>query len=311
MQQLSYQVDAVSAKTRLDVYLAGVQSEISRSRLQKLIDDDCVSVNGAPAVAKYKVKAGDRVEIRVPSARPLDLPAEPISLNIVYEDDCMVVVDKPPGMVVHPAPGHSKGTLVNALLHHCKDLSGIGGVERPGIVHRLDKDTSGLVLVAKTEAAHKSLARQFKQREIRKVYLALVRGQVKKDKGVIDAAIGRHKVHRKKMATQKEGGREATTEYEVLACYPHFSYLRLFPKTGRTHQIRVHVASLGHPILGDATYGGKVEAKYMKMQRQALHAHRLELSHPLTGEPQVFICPLPADMEHYLESHSPIQKNVR
>jgi len=311
MQQLSYQVDAAAAKTRLDVYLCQVQSGISRSRIQKLIGDDCVSVNGAPVAAKYKVKPGDRVEVRVPDVRPLDLAAEPIALNIVYEDDCMVVVDKPPGMVVHPAPGHATGTLVNALLHHCQDLSGIGGVGRPGIVHRLDKDTSGLVLVAKSETAHQSLARQFKEREIKKVYLALVRGQVAKDKGVIDAPIGRHKIHRKKMAVQRQGGREAATEYEVLARYPHFSYLRLFPRTGRTHQIRVHVASLGHPILGDATYGGKLEGKTMKMPRQALHAHRLQLKHPLSGEPMVFTSPLPQDMKFYLESHSSIGKNDR
>lgn len=303
MQLFRYQVEVASLNQRLDLFLTQVQKEISRSQIQRLIEQDHASVNGEPARAKYKVKPGDIVQLSVPDPTPLDLPAEPIPLNIVFEDECMVVVDKPPGMVVHPAPGHSTGTLVNALLHHCKDLSGIGGVERPGIVHRLDKDTSGLVLVAKSEMAHQSLARQFKQREIKKVYLALVRGNVSKDKGVIDLAIGRHKIHRKKMAVQPEGGRSATTSFEVIARYPHFSYLRLFPKTGRTHQIRVHVAEMGHPILGDKTYGGKMDAKYMKLPRQALHAHQLEIRHPISGETKIFVSPLPEDLDSYLKNH--------
>lgn len=309
MQQLTYKVDSASTKKRIDLFLSNIQKEISRSQVQRLIELENVSVNGVPVRAKYKVKPGDIIKIRVPEPTPLDLPAEPIPLNIVYEDDCMVVVDKPPGMVVHPAPGHFTGTLVNALLHHCPDLTGIGGVERPGIVHRLDKDTSGLVLVAKTEMAHRSLTNQFKQREIKKVYLALVRGIVKADSGVIDLPIGRHKIHRKKMATQKEGGREATTAFEVIARYPHFSYLRLFPKTGRTHQIRVHVASLGHPILGDKTYGGKLE-KHMKMPRQALHAHQLEIRHPISGEPKIFFSSLPQDLDFYLKNHKPLGEKL-
>ena len=214
MQEITYKVDPdgtktgakTGAKKRIDLFLSNIQNEISRSQVQRLIEQEYVSVNGEPVRAKYKVKAGDVIQLRMPEPTPLDLSAEPIPLNIVFEDECMVVVDKPPGMVVHPAPGHSTGTLVNALLHHCRDLSGIGGVERPGIVHRLDKDTSGLVLVAKSEMAHRSLARQFKQREIKKVYLALVRGNVLQDQGVIDLAIGRHKVHRKKMAARPDGG---------------------------------------------------------------------------------------------------------
>lgn len=291
------------------MFLAEVQKEISRSQVQRLIEQDHVSVNDEPVRAKYKVKPGDIVQLRVPDPTPLDLSAEPIPLNIVFEDECMVVVDKPAGMVVHPAPGHSTGTLVHALLHHCTDLSGIGGVERPGIVHRLDKDTSGLVLVAKSEMAHRSLSSQFKEREIKKVYLALVKGNVVKGKGVIDLAIGRHKIHRKKMAIQQEGGRSATTSYEVIARYPHFSYLRLFPKTGRTHQIRVHVAEMGHPILSDKTYGGKLDAKHIKMPRQALHAHKLEIRHPISGEPKIFISPLPEDLDFYLKSHQSIEQN--
>jgi 23S rRNA pseudouridine1911/1915/1917 synthase len=309
MQQLTYKVDPASTKKRLDLFLSNVQQEISRSQLQRLIELEKVSVNGLPVLAKYKVKPGDIVEVNVPDPKPLDLPAEDIPLNIVYEDECLVVVDKPPGMVVHPAPGHSTGTLVNALLHHCPDLTGIGGVERPGIVHRLDKDTSGLVLVAKTETAHRSLARQFKQRTIQKVYLALVRGIVKAHSGVIDLPIGRHKIHRKKMAPRKEGGREATTAYEVIAHYGHFTYLRLYPKTGRTHQIRVHVASLGHPVIGDTTYGGKLDEKYMKMPRQALHAHKLEIVHPLSQETKIFVAPLPHDMDFYLQNHKSLREN--
>ena len=303
MQQFKYLVDGSSAKKRIDLFLAQVQKEISRSQVQRLMEQDQVAVNGMPVRAKYKVKTGDTVEIRIPAPTPLDLPAEAIPLSIVYEDDCMVVVDKPPGMVVHPAPGNFTGTLVNALLHHCQDLSGIGGVERPGIVHRLDKDTSGLVLVAKTETAHRSLANQFKQRKIKKVYLALVRGIVKADGGVIDLPIGRHKIHRKKMATLKQGGRDANTGFEVIARYPHFTYLKLSPKTGRTHQIRVHVASLGHPILGDKTYGGKLDEKHMQLPRQALHAHQLEIGHPVSGELKNFISPLPQDLDFYLKNH--------
>jgi len=307
MREVTYKIDPSGTKTeakkRLDLFLSNIQKEISRSQVQRLIEQDHVSVNGQPVSAKYKVKPGDIVQLRVPDPTPLDLSAEPIPLNIVFEDECLVVVDKPAGMVVHPAPGHATGTLVHALLHHCQDLSGIGGVERPGIVHRLDKDTSGLVLVAKSEKAHRSLSSQFKEREIQKVYLALVRGNVAKDKGVVDLALGRHKVHRKKMAVRQEGGRAAVTAFEVIARYPHFSYLRLFPKTGRTHQIRVHVAEMGHPILSDKTYGGKLDARHMKMPRQALHAHRLEIRHPISGEIKTFVSPLPDDLDHYLKSH--------
>lgn len=303
MQLFRYQVDNSLLNKRLDLFLTRVQKEISRSQVQRLIEQDHVSVNGQPVSAKYKVKPGDIVQLRVPDPTPLDLSAEPIPLNIVFEDECLVVVDKPAGMVVHPAPGHATGTLVHALLHHCQDLSGIGGVERPGIVHRLDKDTSGLILVAKSEKAHRSLSSQFKDREIQKVYLALVRGKVLRDKGVIDLPLGRHKVHRKKMAVRQEGGRSAVTAFEVIGRYAHFSYLRLFPKTGRTHQIRVHVAEMGHPILSDKTYGGKLDARHMKMPRQALHAHRLEIRHPISGEIKTFVSPLPDDLDHYLKSH--------
>ncbi len=296
MQCFRYTVAGSSGRLRLDHYLAEIQADFSRSRLKKLIESGRVAVNGVSVKSKYRVQAGDVVELTVPPPEPMDLAPESIRLNIVYEDAGLVVVDKPAGMVVHPAPGHARGTLVNALLHHCgADLMGIGGVERPGIVHRLDKDTSGLVLAAKTEAAHSSLSRQFKDRSVGKVYLALVRGEVASDRGVIDAAIGRHPVHRKKMAL-RESGRKAVTRYQVIGRGEDVSYVRLQPETGRTHQIRVHLASLGHPILGDALYGGKTGTGSLRIGRQALHAHRLTIDNPASQNRQEFESPLPADM---------------
>jgi len=296
MQQYEYDIDPACAGKRLDVFLAEVQADISRSTVKKLIEASRVSVNEASAKAHYKLKEGDRVTLSVPDPEPLEVQAEAIPLSIVYEDDCLIVVDKPAGLVVHPAPGHSSGTLVNALLHHCKDLTGIGGVERPGIVHRLDKDTSGLIVAAKTEAAMQSLTRQFKDRTIEKVYLAFAKGTFALKSGVIDAPIGRHKIHRKKMSTRAATSREAETRYEVLEQLNGYAYVRLYPKTGRTHQIRVHLASLGHPILGDALYGGTLGPNLPKISRQALHAHRLRLIHPMTGSSLQLESPLPSDM---------------
>ena len=301
MKRYEFTVNADSSRERLDVFLSVQQTEISRSRLKKLIVEGRVTVNGVEQRAGYKVRTGDRITIQVPAPVALDTSPEDIPLDIIFEDEYFIVLNKPVGMVVHPAPGHSAGTLVNALLHHCNDLSGIGGVERPGIVHRLDKDTSGLVIAAKTESAHKNLARQFKKREIQKEYLAIVKGNVKTDKGSIHAPIGRHKVHRKKMDTRALNGREAQTEYEVVHRSEGWSYLRLWPKTGRTHQIRVHLASIHHPVIGDNLYGGKSPG--LKMARQALHAHRLELKHPITDSNLSFCAPLPPDMAIFLQSH--------
>lgn len=308
MEQYEFKVDAESSRERLDVFLSARQTEISRSRLKKLIIEGRVTVNGEVRPVGYKVREGDQITVQVPAPVALDAVAEAIPLNIIFEDEYLIALDKPAGIVVHPAPGHSTGTLVNALLHHCKDLSGIGGVERPGIVHRLDKDTSGLVLIAKTETTHKNLAAQFKEREIRKEYLAIVKGNVKKDKGSIHAAIGRHKIHRKKMDTRASNGRDASTEYQVVHRSKGWSYLKLWPKTGRTHQIRVHLASIHHPVIGDQLYGGK--STEFKMPRQALHAHRLELKHPITESNLSFLAPLPQDMEDFLRSHGydPLQK---
>ncbi|OGW23445.1 MAG: RNA pseudouridine synthase, partial [Nitrospinae bacterium RIFCSPLOWO2_12_FULL_47_7] len=282
------------------VFLSETQTELSRSYLQKLIDDGQVTVNGSHVRAKHRLKVGDHVALNVPDPTPLETAPENLPLHILYEDDWILIIDKPAGMVVHPAPGHGSGTLVNALLYHCSGLTGIGGVERPGIVHRLDKETSGLVVVAKTDAAMQSLAHQFKERLIRKEYLALVKGKMERLSGVIDTPIGRHKIHRKKMSIDMQKGRDALTRYEVIASFENYSYVRLFPKTGRTHQIRVHLASIGYPILGDKQYGGKSVQGLPEISRQALHAHKLELLHPHTAKPLVFESPLPPDMASLL-----------
>ncbi len=302
MKQYEFEVTSDdSSRERLDVFLSAQQTEISRSRLKKLITEGLVTVNGSNRPAGYKVRLGDRITIQVPALVTLDASPEPIPLDIIFEDEHLIAVDKPAGMVIHPAPGHSSGTLVNALLHHCKDLAGIGGVERPGIVHRLDKDTSGLIIVAKSEPAHKTLVEQFKERKIYKEYLAIVKGNVKKDKDSIHDSIGRHKKHRKKMDIRALNGREAYTEYQVIHRSEIWSYVRLMPKTGRTHQIRVHMASIHHPVIGDNLYGGK--STHHQMERQALHAHRLQLKHPVTGLNLSFFSPLPSDMKTFLQSN--------
>jgi 23S rRNA pseudouridine1911/1915/1917 synthase len=304
MQHYEFEVNETSIKKRLDVFLSENLQDISRSRLKKLIDENCVTVNAKSRPAGYKMRLGEKVELQLPPLEILDTASENIPLDIIFEDEHMLAVNKPAGMVVHPAPGHSAGTLVNALLHHCDDLPGIGGVERPGIVHRLDKETSGLMLIAKSETAHKTLALQFKNREIKKEYLAFVKGKVKNDKGSIDSPVGRHKTQRKKMSTGGNHSRPACTHYEVLQCCKNWTYLKLLPETGRTHQIRVHLASLHHPVIGDKLYGGKnPNSGILKMDRQALHASHLELNHPISGVSLSFSANLPIDMENFLQSH--------
>jgi 23S rRNA pseudouridine1911/1915/1917 synthase len=303
MRRFEFLVDSNHQALRLDVFLSESQNEFSRSYLKKLIEQGHASVNDSLAQAKYRLKAGDRVILSVCPPTVSGIEAESIPLKIIYEDEAMLAVNKPAGMVVHPAPGHSKGTLVNALLSHCSDLSGIGGVERPGIVHRLDKDTSGVVLIAKNEIAHRSLAGQFKNRKVKKTYLALVRGVVKPTSGIIDTSIGRHKTNRKKMTATMDQGRQAETRYKVLETLGHFTYIQLFPKTGRTHQIRVHLASIHHPILGDKLYGGIITGSYLKMPRQALHAHKIEIEHPINKLPLVFEASLPPDINNYLVTY--------
>ncbi len=281
---------------RLDRYLAGQGLGLSRARLQRLIREGWVTLNGGDTKASAVVKCGDRVRVRIPPARPLEIEPEDMPLCIVHEDAHLVVVDKPAGLTVHPAPGNANGTLVNGLLALYPDLPGIGGWQRPGIVHRLDKDTSGLMVVAKTEEAHHSLSEQIQGRRIKKGYTALASGQVADGEGVIDAPIGRDPNHRKRMAIVKRG-RASKTRYVVVRRMDDATLAEVFPVTGRTHQIRVHFASLGHPLVGDSLYGGKSDL----LERQFLHAHLLGFEHPLSGERVEFRSMLPEDLREVLE----------
>ena len=279
---------------RLDLFIARRLSELTRSRVRNLIDAGAVSINDeTPRKAGVKLAVGERVRVSMPPPRPSTLQPEPMALRIVYEDGDLLV-DKPAGLAVHPSPGHSSHTLVHGVLAHCPDLSGIGGEGRPGIVHRLDKDTSGLIIVAKNDAAHVSLARQLKERKVEKTYLALVEGRIEPAEGIIDAPIGRDPRHRKRMAVV-EGGREARTRYRLLREVAGRSLVEVRPKTGRTHQIRVHLASIGFPICGDALYG-RAASLPAGLTRQFLHAHRLAFRHPATGERLELEAPLAEDL---------------
>jgi 23S rRNA pseudouridine1911/1915/1917 synthase len=283
---------------RLDRWLAGQMPDLSRSRIQALIREGHVRVNGGPAKASYTVRPGDRVLVVVPPPQPSALVPRPLPLAIVYEDDDLLVVDKPPGMPVHPGPGHRDDTLVNALLGRGGSLSGIGGVLRPGIVHRLDKDTSGLLLVAKNDAAHQGLAQQIRGRLLQKGYLALVWGVPAPPEGVIDAPIARSPRDRRRMAVVP-GGRPARTRYRVLRVFPRCALVEVFPETGRTHQVRVHMQSIGHPLVGDPLYSRR---RTPLLGRQFLHAHLLRFTHPRTGEAMAFHSPLPPDLQGVVEA---------
>lgn len=286
---------------RLDKWLAHQLPERSRSEIQRWIKEGLVRVNGRSSKPGYKLEPGDVVEVDVPATVSYEgVEPEPIPLNIVYEDPDVVVVDKPAGMVVHPAPGHTRGTLVNAILYHCPDLQGVGGVERPGIVHRLDKDTSGLMVIAKNDRAHRELQRQFKEREVEKIYLALVEGQLQPPRGRIEAPIGRDKRDRKRMAVTRDG-REAITEYRVLKYLDDFTLVEAHPITGRTHQVRVHFAFIGYPLAGDTVYGRRKQRLRPWLKRQFLHAHRLSFRLPSTGERVTFTSPLPPDLQAVLD----------
>jgi 23S rRNA pseudouridine1911/1915/1917 synthase len=290
---------------RLDKYLADRVTGLSRSSVQRLISSGQVSVNGEIARASYKVKSGDRLVLSLPAEEPAGPTAEEIPLQIVYEDDALLVIEKPAGMVVHPAPGHVTGTLVNALLGSYPHLAEAGSA-RPGIVHRLDRDTSGLILVAKNEKVQRALQRQFKNRQVHKAYLALLVGHLQPAWGRIEAAIGRDPRHRQRMAVQA-GGREAVTEYHIRERFAQrigpvagdYTLVEAEPITGRTHQVRVHFASIGYPIAGDPVYGHR--HKGLPLGRQFLHAYRLEFSHPVTGQPLKFKSPFPADLAGLLE----------
>lgn len=290
---------------RLDLFLAEAAADLSRNRIQKLIEAGEVLVNDRPCHNKhYQVQAEDLISCQIPLAQQMKADPEVIPLKILFEDQDLLVIDKPPGMVVHPAPGHRGGTLVNALLHHCRDLSGIGGVNRPGIVHRLDKDTSGLLIVAKNDYAHNDLAAQLKARLIQRYYLALVCGKVLPRLGRIEAPVGRDPRNRKKMAIVA-GGRHAVSSYKVIKDYHYCSLLKLKLETGRTHQIRVHLSHLGYPVIGDYVYGpGNCAGLRDELLFQhALHAYRLAFKHPRSEEQLDFIAPLHSSFRaviHYL-----------
>ena len=281
---------ASAPSDRLDAFVAE-NSDISRSRAVKLIEEENVLLNGKSANKKSNVKAGDRVEVTLPDAVPLEARAQDIPLDILYEDNDLLVVNKPKGMVVHPAAGNYEGTLVNALLAHCgSSLSGIGGVMRPGILHRIDKNTSGLLMVAKNDNAHNLLAAQIKEHSFTREYEAVVYGNIKSDEGTINAPIGRHPVKRKQMAVTLKNSKEATTHYKVIARYEGFTHIRCILETGRTHQIRVHMAHIGHPVAGDDVYGPKKVIK--ELSGQCLHAKKVGFVHP-RGEYMEFESPLP------------------
>jgi 23S rRNA pseudouridine1911/1915/1917 synthase len=283
---------------RVDKYVAGELPSLSRSQVQSLIALGLVTVNGSEIKPSQRVEPRDVIEVIVPAAPEARLMPERIPLRVVYEDDELVVVDKPPGLVVHPAPGHESGTLVNALLARYPGLP-MDEDGRPGIVHRLDKDTSGLILVARSEEVRRNLQAQFKAGEVLKVYLSLVEGNVEPKNGIIDAAIGRDTKNRKRMAVVRRGGRPAVTEYRVMEQLEGCSLLELRPRTGRTHQVRVHLAFIGHPVVGDRVYGRRKQR--LGLGRQFLHAHRLGFRHPSSGERTELVSELPADLESVLD----------
>ena len=285
---------------RIDKYLSEQLEDMTRSTYQKLIKENMVRVNGMAVKSNFKLSASDQIEVEIPELKEPDILPENIPLDILYEDQDILVVNKPKGMVVHPAPGHYTGTLVNAIMYHCKDnLSGINGVMRPGIVHRIDMATSCSLLICKDDRAHQDLAEQLKEHSITRKYHAIVHGRLKEDEGTIDKPIGRHPIDRKKMSVHCTNGREAVTHYRVLKRFQQFTYIECQLETGRTHQIRVHMSSIGHPILGDQVYG-PAKCPY-KLQGQTLHAKVLGITHPTTGEYMEFDAPLPDYFQGLLE----------
>ena len=298
-----FELRVTGESERLDRWLADQLPDWSRSRLQKLVEQGQVTLNGQICTSKKAtVQAGDRVHLTIPAATPLALEPENIPLDILYEDDELIVLNKPAGLVVHPAPGHESGTLVHALLAHCPNLAGIGGVQRPGIVHRLDKDTSGAIVIAKTDRAHQHLQAQLKAKTAQREYLAIVYGSPATNSGTIDLPIGRHPIDRKKMAIVpiEKGGRHAVTHWQVLDRLGNYTLMQFRLETGRTHQIRVHTTQMGHPIVGDPVYGSG-RSIGVNLTGQVLHAHKLHLEHPLTGKPVEAIAPLPAEFLKLLQ----------
>src|ERR1700736_2863128 len=291
-----------AARLRLDQFLARELPKYSRSRLQQLVRKKFVTPNGPPAPPRDLVRPGDRVEVSEPPPEKIDNQPEAIPLDVLYDDEDMIVINKLAGLVVHPGAGHREHTLVNALLHHFPKLSGIGGKERPGIVHRLDKETSGCLVVAKTDEAHRGLSEQFEQRTVEKIYLALVAGRLRNNAGTVEEKIGRHPVHRQKMSISRRRGREAKTEYRVLSSSAEISLVECKLHSGRTHQVRVHLQHLGHPVLGDRIYGKKHTRVF---PRQMLHSWKLGFQHPRTGEWKNFEATLPDDFEEGVKALRP------
>ena len=292
MQVYEFLAGEESKDLRLDVFLKQNIEEISRTYIQKLIKDGYANVNGTVPKTNYKVNSGDKVCLNVPEKEEPDIVAQEMPLDIVYEDDDVILINKPKGMVVHPAAGHYTGTLVNGLMHHCKDnLSGINGVLRPGIVHRIDMDTTGILIACKNDVAHQKISEQLKEHSITRRYRALVYGVIKEDEGVVDAPIGRHPIDRKKMAINPKNGKNAITHYRVLERFREYTYIECELETGRTHQIRVHMASLHHPLVGDQVYGP--EKNPFHLQGQCLHAMVLGFVHPRTHEYMEFCADLP------------------
>ena len=303
MKQIEILVEPAQAGARLDSLLAAQLTDISRSMIQRLIEEEHVSCNGRAVSKSFRPKEGDKLQLTLPDPAPVQVLPQNIPLNILYEDDHLLVVNKPKGMVVHPAPGNPDGTLVNALLYHCRgSLSGIGGELRPGIVHRIDKDTSGLLVVAKDDRTHAGLSEQMAVHSIHRLYQAVVYGSLKED-GFVEAPIGRHKTDRKKMAVTQQNSKYAYTGYRVLEKYIGFTHIECKLKTGRTHQIRVHMASIGHPLAGDEVYGPRAVIK--KLGGQCLHAKTLGFVHPISGEYMEFDSPLP---DYFLKFLSSLKK---
>lgn len=297
MEKINYVADE---NIRIDKFIASHLEGVTRSHIQKLIDEGNVLVDGKNVKSNHKLKIGQSIEVTVPEAKQLDVKAEEIELDIVYEDEHLLVVNKPQNMVVHPAAGNYEGTLVNALMHHCGDsLSGINGVIRPGIVHRIDKDTSGLLLVAKDDATHIGLSEQIKEHSLTRKYIAIVHGNFKNDEGTVDAPIGRHPTDRKKMCITEKNSKNAVTHYRVLQRFMEYTLVECKLETGRTHQIRVHMASLGHPVMGDKTYGVKKE-KY-NLSGQLLHAKIVGFIHPITKEYMEFETDIPERFKKFLK----------
>ena len=299
MERLTIEAVPADAGKRADAWLAERAEGMTRSAAVRLMEEGRVTAGGKPLAKNYRLTGGETVEIALPDPEPIEAVPQDIPLDVVYEDGDVIVVNKPKGLVVHPAPGHPDGTLVNALLYHCGDsLSGVGGAMRPGVVHRIDRDTSGLIIAAKNDFAHQGLAAQLQDHTLSRIYRCIVTGNLREDQGTVDAPIGRHRTDRKKMAVVP-GGRPAVTHWRALERFPGFTYVECRLETGRTHQIRVHMAHTGHPVLGDTVYGAKKPVP--GLQGQCLHAVGLRFLHPRTGEAVELSCPLPEEFDRQLE----------